>query len=231
MMKILMRCVLLAMVVCACNDNRFPEINSLPTLSITNKNGELLALDSMKTSLKNGSRFYELRLSVEDEDKNIQEIRYDIMEGRVNVLQDNATLEGRIFDEPDGINLKIEPLEPGRIEIRFEVNDEFGESVTGIFILVAFDNLIPEGRLESRKIGALGDLDYEIDASNSFDLDERFGGGIERYEYVIDDVTIETRLNKLRHNFRQVGFYVIRLRVQDNDGAWSTVHSREFLID
>jgi len=231
MIKNLLKMVCLVIVFASCNDNRLSEINNLPELAILNSQGEIVALDSIKISLKNGTRFYELDLMASDEDNNIKSIEYEVLQGQVNVLQNNLPLDGAIFPDDEGISLKIEPLIPDRIEIRIRVTDEFNTAVDGLFTLVAFNNLPPEALLESRKVGALGDLDYEIDASNSFDADKVFGGGIEKYEYIIDDVLIETRLNKLRHNFRQVGFYVIRLRVQDNDGEWSAVHSREFLID
>lgn len=231
MIKRLWKMAWVIVIFSSCNENRLSEINNLPELSLLDDTGEIIALDSIKISLKNGTRFYELALMADDEDNNISAIEYEILQGEVNILQNNLPLSGNVFPDDDGIKLKIEPLFPGRIEIRFSVTDEFNASVNGIFTLVAFNNLPPEALLESRKVGALGDLDYEIDASSSFDADKMFGGGIEKYEYVIDDVLIETRLNKLRHNFRQVGFYVIRLRVQDNDGEWSEVHSREFLIE
>ena len=231
MMKHFWKMICIVLVTRSCNDIRLFEINNLPELSILDEQGEIIALDSIKISLKNGTRFYELNLQASDLDNNINSIEYEILQGEINVLQNNLPLSGNVFQDEDGIDLKLEPLSPGRIEIRFRVTDEFNSSVTGLFALVAFNNLPPEALLESRKVGALGDLDYEIDASSSFDADKMFGGGIEKYEYVIDDVTIETRLSKLRHNFRQVGFYVIRLRVQDNDGEWSGVYSREFLIE
>lgn len=222
--------IAICLLVLGCNEDKLGEINTLPELVIMDNEGQVIGLDSIKTSLKNGTRFYELRLDASDKDNNLKSIRYEVLSGDVNVLQDNLTLDGNIFPVENGINLKIEPLLPGRIEIRFTVVDAFNETIEGMFTLVAFDNLSPVADLVNRKIGALGDLDFEIDASGSFDKDQRFGGGIVKYEYEIEDIKIETNRNQIRHIFRQVGFYVIRVRVQDNDGTWSQIISGEFLI-
>ena len=99
--------------------------------------------------------------------------------------------------------------------------DEFFETDTVSIQLSAFKNLAPKAHLEIRQVGILSRFEYILDATNSKDMDEEFGGGISVYEFLINAQVIEREDPELQFIFSKEGVVVLGLRVRDNDGVWS----------
>ncbi len=94
--------------------------------------------------------------------------------------------------------------------------------------LYCFQNLVPVAMYEIIKADNTSKLEYIIDASNSYDQDKKYGGGILKYRYIIEGLTYEKDIvsspetaNKLHVVFSQSGDHEIVVRVQDNNEQWS----------
>lgn len=62
--------------------------------------------------------------------------------------------------------------------------------------------------------------DYQLNASNSYDIDKAIGGNVVEYQYIIDNIIVNTSEPKINHIFT-TGNHQLRLRVMDNDDVWS----------
>jgi len=66
-------------------------------------------------------------------------------------------------------------------------------------------------------------LEYIIDASESFDRDQKFGGGITGYEYTFLGKTILIEDSSIPVVFPAADNYDISVRVMDNDSQFGEV--------
>lgn len=71
---------------------------------------------------------------------------------------------------------------------------------------------------------------YQLDASSSYDIDQAIGGNVVQYEYVVDNVIINTSEPKINHVFT-IGTHSIKLRVKDNDDVWSDYISQSLTVN
>ncbi len=90
------------------------------------------------------------------------------------------------------------------------------------FSVLVFDNLPPViDNITIENIANISPREYEIDVSNSRDLDQKFGGSIYQYEYVVGDDTIRTPNDIINYVFSEAGVYTLSARAQDNEFVWS----------
>ena len=125
----------------------------------------------------------------------------------------------------DSINqtISIKGLSATNAMIPIKVKDAFGKTSTAIIKAIIFTNLSPVAVL-SYNLTKDGDGNNFVNfiASDSYDRDKRFGGTVVAYEYSLDGYLISTNsLSTLTKDISS-GNHIISLRVQDNDGAWST---------
>jgi hypothetical protein len=98
------------------------------------------------------------------------------------------------------------------------VKDTWDKTQILNFDLTYFQNALPIPLIQAN---AINNSEYELNASASYDGDNKIGGFIREFEYVIDNFyVIKTSNNKISHVFSQ-GSHNIKLRVKDNDNAWS----------
>lgn len=114
----------------------------------------------------------------------------------------------------------------GTVQGSITATDIYGKSSEVFFTIKAFYNVKPVAKGTATVVGNLSDCEVEIDLSQSFDGDERQGGGIEQYEYKItspSDIVynVVTPLSKINYIFKEKGLATIEFRVCDNDGEWS----------
>jgi hypothetical protein len=91
------------------------------------------------------------------------------------------------------------------------------------FSIVAFENMLPVAKLNISKLALNSPYEISIDATQSFDQDNKFGGEIVEWEYTIGNfyTYTTTEYSSIYHILPTSGSYTISLRVRDNDGAWS----------
>lgn len=105
--------------------------------------------------------------------------------------------------------------------ITLSVIDPYDREGSCILNLTVFDNLLPYANFQINSLDNLNPLEYEIDASSSFDSDLKYGGGLINYEYVVDNDTTYDPYNKMNYIFPEVRNYVVSVRAMDNDSVWS----------
>ncbi len=150
------------------------------------------------------------------------EVEYEVVDeerprDKINVYLSGETIENFYYSELYGkfiIGTDTEGLK------RFEVvakNDYGKVQVCGID-LVAIKNLPPVVKFYVRQVN---ELEIEVDATESFDRDQRFGGYIKLYKYDLNGYIFESYSNIVRYRFTQGGIKVIKVEVVDSDGVSS----------
>jgi hypothetical protein len=225
----------LAVLLAACDKREalILTVNDAPTLSLNDISGPVSLKDSIKLSLKNSQKYYEVKLQATDKNNNLSALKWEWLSGTGTVLQDGNLLPtSSILLPTDGLlNLRFAPGNTGLNRIVVTATDQFDVSAAFIIELTGFVNLAPVGKLALIPKRQYDELDYALDASASFDRDAKYGGQIARYIYKIgNENTIFIDQPIYRHVFEEKKQYFISLQVQDNDGEYSTVFSGNFDI-
>lgn len=196
-----------ALTMCSCHesydpfegDNRVPEIR---IRSPYQSRYSIFTEDSVKVG-----HDYELAVSILDE-------------GRVEVSSQCTNPDWT--STYDGETFRVSPSGVGEADIIVSATDVYLESISARIHLTCFDNIGPVAKATCDVIAILTPYERRINASESFDPDQKYGGGIEAYEFTIGG--IQTAINDdgyLYHVFPETGKYRIKVRVRDNDGVWS----------
>jgi hypothetical protein len=134
----------------------------------------------------------------------------------------------------DSINqiISLKALSPTHSLIVIKVIDSFGKTAISIIDIVIFSNLAPVAIL---KYNITKDADnnsfVKFIASDSYDMDKKFGGTITNYEYSLDGNLVTTStLSTLTKDISQ-GNHTISLRVKDNDGTWSNSTNVDIIVN
>ncbi len=182
-------------------------------------NGQKNIMDSIKITQ---DPFYILEFTIED-DEAWRELRVNnLTEG---LLRYKEKIINDILVEITKIKegrLEFEALRKGRVKFNLEVrdrNDLFSSIDIHFFV---FDNLAPVGVLQLIQTDELGPYQVQLNASDSYDMDHRWGGRIMKWEFFIAGfytTTIDQPV--IDYIFPEPGKYSIGLRVLDNDGVWS----------
>lgn len=217
---------------CSCNTRKLDDLNSAPTIGfLVGLEKQASIEDSVKISLKSVKNYADITLSVSDENMDIQSISYSA-KGDVKVMQDGQVRSGTIdlySAGADNIALQVYPQSSQTASLTFTVKDQFGETATAVAMITSFENLPPMAMLQVNKIDIEDDLHYQLDARGSYDRDALYGGGIQVYEYYINDqvITLDPSFDSNYDHpdfiFGQRGNYFFKLRVMDTDGKWSEV--------
>ncbi|MEQ9303000.1 MAG: hypothetical protein RJQ14_03725 [Marinoscillum sp.] len=203
------------------------DLNEGPQINFVSSNSEntVLLEDSIKTLLdiKADPSFYEISLSISDENDNLESVIYSQISGLGTLLQGEDTIRNsNITLNNDVLEFEYYPRNYGAHIFTLTAQDEFGESNQVRVQLVAFENLLPQAILGVNRLGRLSPFEYAFDASESFDKDQRFGGGIIEYEFFILDKQYRILTPEFKFIFPTDGVYDVGLRVKDNNGKWST---------
>lgn len=225
MKKILFIYIMAIFLLASC-DNRdtfIEDLNAKPFLEFLLVSGNSTNLeDSVKISVKSPKRYTEATLLITDHNNNLSGLTYEITQGTGKLIQDNQQVSGGMSFTEGMAEFRYEPLAAGTHRLSFTAEDAFGEKATTSLIVYAFDNLPPVAHLslDARKV--LGDLEYELNASRSYDRDENYGGGIALYTFKINEKIIETDKSRINYIFPARGNYNLSVTVKDVDGAEDT---------
>ena len=234
-MKIVKVVFFLLVVLAGCDEREkyIKELNDLPVIGFGKLDaGAVLLKDSMKMGLKSGQKYYELSLRVTDKNNNIVSVLTSWQSGEGTISQDgNLVGAGGLLIPAEGIvNLRIVPKSLALNRIAFVVTDKLNATGRADLELMSFNNLAPVARYSLKSLAVIDPLEYEIDASKSFDRDAKFGGTVERYYFYVNDVEIAVRSAaqpKLKWIFEDKRQYKITVKVQDSDGAYGEVSGTE----
>jgi hypothetical protein len=200
------------------------NLNQPPRLLFNGVDSSDVVRDSVKISLKNDRKLYDFTLLLKDANQNIEELNYKILAGKGNLYQDNQLAQSNVLfiNSAYLVFLAYEPFVPGQHVLEFIVIDEFNLQETLSIELTAFNNLIPIARFSiNTPDHPVDPLERLIDASESYDQDLKFGGGVVAFEYSFLGKRVLSEKDKISVIFPSAYNYEITLRVVDTDGAWS----------
>jgi len=106
--------------------------------------------------------------------------------------------------------------------IVFTTTDKYSLTTTAMATFTVFDNIPPVALFTTTHTAVYDPLQYNIDASASYDGDAKFGGQIVKYQFTINtSYVVTTAFNNINYIFPSAGNYTISVKVQDNNGVWS----------
>jgi hypothetical protein len=208
----------LALISCDNRDRVVENLNSHPEFRFTAGDG-LVFEDSVKVTLKSSKSVSKFEAKINDKDGNLVSFDAKIVQGEGILLINNAEPTTIIPSEISDLSISYKPNAIGTHRLSFEVSDAFGEKASVSALIEAFSNLAPVASWKLNSVKILDPLEYEFDASASFDRDQKFGGAIVKYTWLINEKKIETTKSKFNYIFSTTGNHNISLTVTDNDGA------------
>tara|TARA_Y100001949_G_C15853484_1_gene271707 strand:+ start:110 stop:679 length:570 start_codon:yes stop_codon:yes gene_type:complete len=186
--------------------------------------------DSIK--LANGKGQYPVEISIQDRDNNLKSISFEILSGQGNLFQNGISTDEIQLDKVENLSLSYSPNRTGTHILSFNAEDAFDQSSSNKLELYVFDNFLPIAQFDLVKPEVQHDpLEYQIDASSSYDFDVKFGGVIVAYEFTLLGKIVVLTENQIGIIFPETGTYDIGVRVKDNDGAWSQKTIKSFRIN
>ncbi|MTI33308.1 hypothetical protein [Xanthovirga aplysinae] len=170
---------------------------------------------------------FQFTITVEDFSGNLNSVRLrDLVYQSGFLVEGNQVIDQELELIPgEQRTLFYHPYIEGQHNIVLQAEDAFGEMDQLELNLIVFGNVGPTASFESEK---LNHLLYKFDASNSYDGDERFGGKVMKYTFLIAGQTIEAYSPDINFKFSEVGDYNVGLIVEDNEGTPSAMYS-EFI--
>lgn len=196
-----------------------------PQINFNGNTLEPVLKDSIKISPVVSQIKYRIALRVTDRNNNIAEVRYDQLLGTGTLRQDDVEIiSNNISFRKDSSILEFDyyPTVFGIHQFSITVKDDFGLSSKAILELVAFDNLPPRAHFTAGKLGQRSRYEWELDASESFDRDAKYGGAIKEYEFSVLGKVYNLLSPEIRIIFPATGIYTVGVRVKDNDNKWSS---------
>ena len=150
----------------------------------------------------------------------------------------NATLayQGRIMTDilpidKDRLDLTFENNSEELTTLEFTITDKLNANSKATYKIFSFANLAPIGALECQPSKTTDKLEYEFDASKSFDEDRNQGGKVDWYIFHVDGHEVRSRSSKIYYVFNKSGIYPVDLTVIDNQGKTSRVVSKSITIN
>jgi hypothetical protein len=194
----------------SCDDSLdlYKSENAKPVLKLR-KSGESTGyFSSISDSFRQSSEGYQFYYQLADElPISTFKINYSFLPGAGELTFDNDSLV-TFYPESEGLNV-----------VSITMEDIYGETASANASIFVFDNLLPIAVLSISKQGNT----YILDASQSYDTDRNFGGGIIGYEFRINgNPPIEYTSSILELTDVTFEYPVsVELRVEDNSNAWS----------
>lgn len=186
-----------------CDDSvdLFAERNSPPSISIYKG---VALLDPLTDTVKFGyPKAFTFRITDEENLSLTHEV--------------NAALSVSINNE--NRSLSVDANASGLQQLNLYTVDSFNRSTSVPLSLFCFENWLPVAKLN---LSVIDGYVVKIDASASSDPDLRFGGGIIGFEYTINGITYPSTKNTIIWGYGSGGTKTVKVRVQDNNQAWSS---------
>ena len=230
--------VLIASLIMGCDDTEdyFTKQNNDPFISFTySPQEDRVILDSVKLS-KNGQG-YRTTMTVNDTEDRLFDVFYESRSGDGYMVSSGRLTPSTLYPTSElrkgtyTYDIEYRPDDLGFHELEFIAQDVFLETDTITLQLRVFDNLKPVARLNIRPTRVVDRYEYTIDASESFDQDELYGGNIVLYRFNINSKIIELEEPSFRYVFSGENIFELGLRVLDNDGVWSDTYEEIIAID
>jgi len=184
--------------------------------------------DTIKLTKKSDYTFT-VQLEDESETKFVSAI---IREGLGSSIANSEYIENEVEVASNKIVIKYIPNGNGNHVVDYQFKDIYDKVTIVRLRLFCFGNNKPVAKFTYINTQLFDPNEYRISASNSFDPDSRFGGGLSEYEYTIGlSYFVSSTNSYLDYIFSISGTYAIKVRVKDNDGVWSDPKTNIIVIN
>ncbi len=198
----------------AAEDNQPPALFFMSSKTLENQTLK----DSLKIGRHSKMQSYSFQVEVIADYPELIEIgaSYDESQGVLTAIHKIETQENKNIYQ-----LEFVPSSIGKKELTVYAVDHYGHRSNVYLELMVYENLIPVAIMQYKKNGSIRPGHFEINALLSYDQDEKYGGYITEYVFEINGKKIETEKPLIEYIFQAPGQYELKLKVRDNDGAWS----------
>ena len=187
-------------------------------LDLTNSTEKII--DSAKVWTSDYNSVFPALIRSKDINNNFSDLKITSLDNNLTFFVDNTLYDNSIVLENDSIAIAVRNNSAAKKRFKVEVKDSWGLVSEILFELEFKENKQPIAKLELLEKNQNANNEYELNATNSFDRDQKIGGFITEYEYTIDGVISTIPTSSIKHVFN-VGNHSIKLRVKDNDNVWS----------
>lgn len=211
---------------CSYENDLFEAYKDAPYLFFSYKGENLDGIsDSIKIATENlGSQALLFDMKINDKSNNLK-VLYNLLQGQGLLRVGSSLIEK---DLPTVISrgnhqCRYIPERTGQHRLELSLIDLYGNTIKRKASFVVFTNLPPVASFDVKTIGQYSKYEIEIDASKSWDQDEKWGGQIVEYIYKIGSY-YEFRTSEfpsIKHILPGEGSYVISMQVRDNNQALS----------
>ena len=205
--------IAISLVSCDSGEDMFKDSDQAPLLSIKGARHDSFG-KHQKDSLKLEELYYSLDYKVEDEENIELDVQVDSI-FRIEIKEDKII---------------IGAIKEGTSNIYITATDSWGKQDKITFKLTCFKNLSPVAALE---IEPLSDVrEYKLDASASYDQDQRYGGKVDLYRFFVNEKEIEKTFHtEMNYIFPSTGEYKVAVQVKDNNDQWSNHAQKTITIN
>lgn len=226
--KYLIAPILFTMLITSCDDKigSLEDLNKAPFAELyristgvwqTTQDYQTIT-DSVKFYNDANNLPYSVSMRLRDINNNFGFISLESAQSYNQFYVNDDIFEQNFLVELDSFSLSLKNGFDFNKNFSVKVEDTWGKNHNVNFALTYFSNQAPVADLRTNVINV---NEYELDGSNSFDKDQKWGGFIRTYEFVINNsFVITTNQAKVKHVF-SFGVHNIKLRVKDNDDVWS----------
>lgn len=191
-------------------------------------NGSDVYEDTLKVS---AGQLMVLEYTIED-DQNNHTLSMSKLNGAIVKSGDFVLNNARLEAAPKSGALKLQALEEGTHSFILSAEDPFGVAGTALVEVLAIGNYTPVAAFTAEQIDEVAPYHVRFDARQSFDQDGAWGGDIAAYEFTLEGIyTVETERAELDYIYPGPGTYAVKVRVKDNDGAWSEAVRTTFTVE
>ena len=210
MKKIKIICFFILVLITSCDKRKdFYEGQNIAPVIEMRKQGAPTFVTALNDSIKKMFPNYNLELKIVD-------VETLTLNNSLTTSSDKFFVSNNIgLFTPDTTKLGIHG-------IVFTTTDKYNVTTNAMATFTVFDNIPPVALFTTTHTAVYDPLQYNIDASGSFDGDAKFGGQIVKYQFTINtSYVVTTAFNNINYIFPSTGNYTISVRVEDNNGVWS----------
>lgn len=238
-MKQLIKLISVILLIVSCDD-KIKELNSLnlnPTLEYFSRtttnwtpNNGTIVKDSAKIYTSENNLNYTAVLRAKDPNNNFGSVVIETVDLQDKFFVDNEQYLQYAQVKLDSFSIAYRNGVVDTKQFSIIAYDDFNEFDKITFDVTFVENKLPIPLLEINLTNNQTTNEYHLDGSKSKDGDQRLGGFIREYEFIIDHDIINTPESVISHVFSK-GTHEVSLRVKDNDGIWSEKTTQTITIN
>lgn len=189
-----------------------------------------IIIDSAKVYNQINSSSYPAIIKIVNNLDNLTQINIDGSDPQSSIFVNNSLYNNSFTTKTNAdINLAFRSPVASTQEFSISSTDIFNKKYEIKFKILFKENQPPKPILKLILING-STSNYQLKGSESYDRDASIGGMIVEYQFIIDDIIINTSEANINHYFKK-GSHTLKLRVKDNDDVWSDYISQNLIVN